>query len=66
MTMRSADVRWAVCAAVVACAVLTVGCREAEQNRPLEFEPHVYRGEKLAPLTDQQRRELQERGELQR
>lgn len=64
--MRSTDIRWAVRAAVVAFAALTGGCRESEQNRPLEFKPHVYKGEKLPSLTEPQRRELQERGELQR
>jgi hypothetical protein len=64
MRMRSADIGWV--AAVVVFAALAGGCREAEQSRPLEFEPHVYRGEKLPSLTDRQQRELQERGELQR
>jgi hypothetical protein len=47
-------------------AVLVAGCREREQNRPLDFRPHVYQGEKSAPLTERQRRDLQERGNLQR
>jgi hypothetical protein len=37
------------------------GCRESERNRPLEFQPGVYKGEKLAPLTTTQKRELQDR-----
>ncbi|HZT49864.1 MAG TPA: hypothetical protein VFA64_17965 [Hyphomicrobiaceae bacterium] len=47
-------------------AMLAAGCRESEQNRPLEFRPHVYQGEKPAPLTERQRRDLQERGNLQK
>jgi hypothetical protein len=50
--------------ALVAAAVLVAGCRE--QGRPLDFEPHVYQGQKLPPLSEQQKRELQERGNLQR
>ena len=45
---------------------LTAACRENEQNRPLDFRPHVYRGEKLPSLDERQKRELQERGNLQR
>ncbi len=52
--------------AVAACCALLAGCREAEQNRPLDFKPHVYRGQKLPPLSEQQRHELQERGNLQK
>jgi hypothetical protein len=53
---------------LAAAAVLTLagGCRENEQNRPLDFQPHVYQGEKPASLTEQQKRDLQERGNLQR
>jgi hypothetical protein len=47
-------------------AMLAAGCREAEQNRPLDFRPNVYQGEKQPPLTERQRRDLQERGNLQR
>ena len=49
-----------------ALAALLSGCRESEQNRPLDFQPHVYRGEKLPSLTDQQKKELEERGKLQK
>jgi hypothetical protein len=52
--------------AVVALSLLAVSCRENEQNRPLTFSPHVYQGTKPASLTEQQTRELQERGNLQR
>jgi hypothetical protein len=51
---------------VMAVTLLAGGCRENEQNRPLTFSPHVYQGNKTAPLTGQQTRELQERGNLQR
>jgi hypothetical protein len=52
--------------AAVAGAVLVGGCRENEQNRPLDFRPHVYQGEKPPSLNEQQKRDLQERGNLQR
>jgi hypothetical protein len=42
------------------------GCRENEQNRPLDFKPHVYQGERTPALTEQQKRDLQERGNLQK
>ena len=50
----------------VAVAALAGGCRENEQDRPLEFQPHVYKGQKPPPLSEQQKRDLQERGNLQR
>ena len=52
--------------ALLAVASLLGGCRESEQDRRLEFEPHVYKGVKLPALSDQQVRELQQRGDLQR
>ncbi len=52
--------------ALLVVAGLGAGCREQEQSRPLDFEPHVYYGEKLPALTEQQKRNLQERGNLQR
>jgi len=60
-----AQMRWA---AVLAAGslLLAAGCRENEQNRPLDFQPHVYMGSKPASLTEQQTRELRERGNLQR
>jgi hypothetical protein len=63
-----ANMRRTLLAAVLAAgaAVLVTGCRENEQNRPLDFRPHVYQGEKPAALTEQQKRELQERGSLQK
>jgi hypothetical protein len=57
------------CARVLAAFAIAAGvgaCRETEQNRPLDFQPHVYRGEKLPPLSEQQQRNLQERGNLQK
>ena len=56
-------------AALIAAACLLSlagGCRESERDRPLEFQPHVYKGQKLPPLSGQQQRDLQERGNLQR
>ena len=52
--------------AAVAIVTLAGGCRENEQNRPLDFQPHVYRGQKPPSLSEQQKRDLQERGNLQR
>lgn len=51
--------------AAVALAALA-GCRENEQNRPLDFQPHVYQGQKTPALTEQQKRDLQDRGNLQK
>jgi hypothetical protein len=52
--------------ATVVVLALAGGCRENEQNRPLEFQPHVYQGQKQPSLSGQQQRDLQERGNLQR
>jgi hypothetical protein len=60
------QMRWACLLAALAVALPAGGCRENEQNRPLEFQPHVYQGQKLPTLTEQQKRELQERGNLQK
>ena len=51
---------------VAAFLVLAGGCRENEQDRPLDFKPHVYLGQKPPSLSEQQKRDLQERGNLQR
>jgi len=52
--------------AAVAVIALAGGCRENERDRPLDFQPHVYKGQKPPPLSGQQQRDLQERGNLQR
>jgi hypothetical protein len=52
--------------AALAVVVGVSACRESEQRRPLDFEPHVYRGDKLPSLSEQQKRNLQERGNLQK
>ncbi len=52
--------------ATIAIVTLAGGCRENEQNRPLDFQPHVYRGQKQPSLSAQQQRDLQDRGNLQR
>jgi hypothetical protein len=57
--------RWAA-VGVAAVLMLAGGCRENEQNRPLDFSPHVYKGDKPASLSEQQKRDLQDRGNLQR
>ncbi len=61
-----AHMRGAALIAALAVVVLAGGCRENEQDRPLEFQPHVYKGQKPPPLSGQQQRDLQERGNLQR
>jgi hypothetical protein len=64
--MHMARPRRVLLLAALAIAAGVGACRETEQNRPLEFEPHVYRGEKLPSLSEQQTRNLQERGNLQK
>jgi hypothetical protein len=61
-----AHARWIAAIAAAVLLAAAGGCREAEQNRPLDFRPHDYRGEKTPSLTEQQKRDLQERGNLQR
>ncbi len=61
-----AHMRGAALIAAIALIALASGCRENEQDRPLEFQPHVYKGQKPPPLSGQQQRDLQERGNLQR
>ena len=61
-----AHMRGAALIAAIAVIALAGGCRENEQDRPLEFQPHVYKGQKPPPLSGQQQRDLQERGNLQR
>jgi hypothetical protein len=58
--------RRAVLIAAVVAIAIAGGCREDEQNRPLDFQPHVYKGQKQPSLSGQQQRDLQERGNLQR
>ena len=61
-----AHMRGAALIAAIAAIALASGCRENEQDRPLEFQPHVYKGQKQPSLSGQQQRDLQERGNLQR
>lgn len=65
MPDASKTVRVSLAIAAVALLALS-GCRADEQDRPLSFTPHQYGGDKLPALTDQQKRNLQERGTLQR
>jgi len=60
-----AQMRW-IALLAAGSLLLAAGCRENEQNRPLDFQPHVYQGSKPPALTEKQTRELQERGNLQR
>lgn len=47
-------------------ALATGGCRKEEQDRPLSFEPGVYKGQKDEPISEQNRRDLEERAKLMR
>lgn len=58
--------RWKTTALVVGAVLALAGCREEDQGRPLSFDPGVYRGEKLPPLTNDQIRALQDRGRIMR
>lgn len=49
----------------IAFASTLAACRTEEQDRPLQYTPGVYQGEKTQPLDDSKRRELRERGLLQ-
>lgn len=42
------------------------GCRKEEQDRQLSFEPGVYKGQKDEPISEQNRRDLEERARLMR
>jgi hypothetical protein len=42
------------------------GCREAEQQRPLTYEPGVFKGEKGQPLGEERLDQLRQRGQQQR
>jgi len=42
------------------------GCREEEADRPVSFEPGVYKGQQDQKLTDENRKALMRRGELQK
>jgi hypothetical protein len=66
MELRMVNAKLTRALSLVAVALAVGACREAEQARPLDFKPHVYYGEKLPPLSEKQKRDLQERGNLQR
>ncbi len=58
--------RLALMASASAMLLTLQACRETERDRPLSFTPHVYQGDKTPTLTEKQKRELTERGNLQR
>lgn len=58
--------RWITTALVMAAVLALAGCREADQGRPLTFEPGVYKGQKAPALTDAQLRALRERSNIMR
>ncbi len=53
-------------ALALALAAGLAACREEEQDRPLHFEKGVYSGNPDTTLDDQQRRALEQRGQLQK
>jgi hypothetical protein len=63
MTWTRAMARVAI---VALFATAVAGCRPGEQDRPLEFTPGAYQGPADQTLTDNQVRELQQRGNLMR
>jgi hypothetical protein len=64
-TMRTT--RSAIIAVIVAgVAVGLAGCREEEQDRPLHLEKGTYSGKADTELTAEQRRALEQRGQLQK
>lgn len=54
------------CLLISAFAMGLASCRESEQDRPLIYHNGVYGGKPDTELTDQQRRELQLRGQNQK
>jgi hypothetical protein len=56
---------WRAWAVAAASAVGLAGCMEGS-DRPLSFKPGVYQGERSPALTEEQRKALRERGNLQR
>lgn len=60
------SVKFAVLVPVVVAALVTSACRKEDQNRPLSFEPGVYRGQKVDDLSKATVRQLQDRGALQK
>lgn len=58
--------RGIISALVLGAVLVLAGCRPEEQGRPLSFEPGVYKGEKLQPLSDDQLRALQDRSRIMR
>ncbi len=64
--MKSGSATWGMLAVAGALLALVPGCRDDEQNRPLHLEKGVYQGADDAPLTEEERRALQERGNRQR
>lgn len=47
-------------------AIGLTGCRDSEQDRPLMYEKGVYGGKPDTELSEEQRRELQFRGQNQK
>lgn len=58
--------RCVLAALLLIVAIAAGGCRKEEQDRPLSFEPGVYKGQKDEPLSEQNRRDLGERAKLMR
>ena len=64
--MTTAKGRWVVLAASLVALTTLPGCRDHEQNRALIVEKGFYQGPADEVLTEEERRELQRRGDHQR
>ncbi|WP_349360405.1 hypothetical protein [Stappia sp.] len=64
--MRSGVATWLVLATSAVALSVLPGCREEEQNRTLIIEKGTYQGPADEELTEDERRDLQRRGDHQR
>ena len=65
-TVTAAKGRWVVLAASLVALTMLPGCRDEEQNRALIVDKGIYQGPADEALTEEERRELQRRGDHQR
>ena len=52
-------------AGILLVALALAGCREEEQNRPLQYKPGVYQGAEDEKLSEEELNELRFRGSMQ-
>jgi len=60
------SLRWPAAVAALLLTMIAGGCGDGETGRTLSFKPGVFQGEKLPPLTAEQRSELTKRSNLMR